>query len=171
MKAGKNTPESVLRYIDAVWAANVPRDPIKLARELGYGPKGIRKLREKHGDRLLAYLEKLLRQRTEQPRFMAAQQGQLHPLQYVSSAEGAIDDSEAPDPAEIKDYRDSRELRERYQREKAEDAGELLGAMQELRGAIDAMNPEVKRRISRSLWVLRSRLDSAERQLRRDIAA
>jgi hypothetical protein len=43
--------------------------------------------------------------------------------------------------------------------------------MGDLRAAIDEMPEDRKRRISRTLWQLRSRLDSAEREMRRRLVA
>lgn len=81
------------------------------------------------------------------------------------------EEPEAVDPDEIENYRASREARARRQAERVEEVGELLAAMQDLRNAIDEMKPETRRRISKSVFVLRSRLNAAERDLRRDIAA
>jgi hypothetical protein len=91
---GKNTPHSVLSHIDAVWRKHAEPDPLELARELRIGPTRYRRLREKHGDGLVKHLLELKRQRTEFPLFMAKQNGMRHPPQYVSSAEGAIDEAE-----------------------------------------------------------------------------
>jgi hypothetical protein len=102
---------------------------------------------------------------------------------YVENHLGAIGSSakpspgslreepEAVDPGEIENYRTSKEARVRRQSERVEECAALLAAMQELRSAIDAMNPETRQRISRSVFVLRSRLNTAERDLRRDLAA
>src|SRR5690606_27252608 len=65
----------------------------------------------------------------------------------------------------------TRQAREREQERRAKEHAELLSAMAELRAAIDSMPPDRKRRMSRTLWTLRSRLDSAERELRRRDAA
>lgn len=100
MKAGRNTPQSVLSYIDAILQRNQPIDPNTLAQELGYTPKQIRKLKEKHGEGLLIHLKRVKRRRQEEPRFMAKQNGMLHPPQYVSTVHGAIDDAESP-PEEV----------------------------------------------------------------------
>ncbi len=70
MKAGRNTPQSVLSYIAAIEARNVPEDPAQIARELGYGPKRYRVLKEKHGKDLLAHLKKARRLRTESKRHL-----------------------------------------------------------------------------------------------------
>lgn len=67
MKAGRNTPQSVLSYIDAVLTQE-EIDPLVLATELGYSPKAYRKLKEKHGDGLAAYLVKAKRLRTDSVR-------------------------------------------------------------------------------------------------------
>jgi hypothetical protein len=96
VKAGRNTPQSVLRYIDTILDRSKPVDPLEVAKDLGYGPTRIRKLKEKHGDKLLPHLLKEKRRRQEEPRFMAKQNGMLHPPQYVSTVHGAIDDAEAP---------------------------------------------------------------------------
>jgi hypothetical protein len=102
---------------------------------------------------------------------------------YVENHLGAIGSSskpspgslreepEAVDPGEIENYRTSKEARIRRQSERAEEVGQILAAMQDLRNALDSMNPETRQRISRSVFVLRSRLNTAERDLRRDIAA
>lgn len=102
MKAGTNTPQSVLAYIDAIWRQSAPPDPTVLARELGYNPKAFRRLKEKHGEGLVVHLERVKRERTETDRFMARQHGRAHPVQYVSSHHGAIDDVPAV-PAYVQD--------------------------------------------------------------------
>jgi hypothetical protein len=80
-----------------------------------------------------------------------------------------VDDEPTAD--EVANYRISREARLRHQTERMGEVGELVAAMQELRAAIDAMPEARKKRISKTLWTLRLRLDSAERELRRRIAA
>lgn len=94
MKAGRNTPQSVLAYIDA----NTPTDPnaADLARQLGYSPTRYRRLKEKHGDGLVAHLERELRRRdhADAPRFLARQHGQRignDAHQYVDNVHSAID--------------------------------------------------------------------------------
>lgn len=96
MKAGKNTPQSVLSYIDAILAKNEPPDSLALARELGYKPKAILRLVDKHGERLPAHLQKVKRDREEHLRYLARQNGLAHPPQYVGSIHGAICDEDAP---------------------------------------------------------------------------
>lgn len=166
MKAGKNTPQSVLRYIDAVWERNAPPDAYALAVELGYGPHAYRRLKEKHGDGLVAHLEAVAARRQEETRFMASQHGQAHPQQYVPTVQGAIDDAEAPDPTEIEHYRESAQARLRFLREKNAEVEEVKAAMMHLKLTIDALPRETRRKMGRSFWVLRSRLRIAERDIK-----
>jgi hypothetical protein len=72
---------------------------------------------------------------------------------------------------ELTQRRITEDSRRRAQYEKTEANGELLAAMGDLRAAIDEMPEDRKRRISRTLWQLRSRLDSAEREMRRRLVA
>ena len=128
MKAGKNTPQSVLLYIDAVWAQNAPPDPWEIAMELGYNAKRFRVLKEKHGSRLLIHLRREARLRAEIPRFMAKQNGLLHPPQYVSSVEGAIDEAESV-PVEY-DNEFSMKAREKRAEQRKQDRDEAEAASQ-----------------------------------------
>lgn len=50
-------------------------------------------------------------------------------------------------------------------------AADLLAACEEVRAAADAMDPELKKSISRELWTLKGRIDALERKLRRKAAA
>lgn len=171
MNAGRNTPRSVLAYIDTVWRLNAPIDPVVLARELGYSPKGIRKLRERHGEDLGRHLERVRRAHADTPRFLARQQGRFptRGLQYASSPQGAIDEAEAVDAFTLS--RLTRDAHRRRQADELDSHGRLLAAMSELRAAIAELPPERRRKMSRTLWTLRSRLDSAERDIRRRVAA
>lgn len=89
---------------------------------------------------------------------------------YTAAAELAVpEDDESIDDFTAR--RLSEESRRRWQDEKMMATGNLLGAMSDLRSAIEEMPDDRKRRMSRTLWTLRSRLDSAERELRRRNAA
>lgn len=72
---------------------------------------------------------------------------------------------------EVANYRESRQAAARFEVEKAERTGELLGAIQQLKGAVYAMDPELKKRVSRELWTLKGRIDTLERKLKREKAA
>lgn len=164
MKAGKNTPQSVLRYIDVVWARN-EIDPIKLATELGYNLKAIGRLREKHGDDLLPYLLSVQRSRIERPRFMAKQQGrrpnQLR--QYTTSAEGAIDDAET-----VGDLAQRRFSEAAFQSD-ADRLQEDILAMEDVRSALDDLlkeRPHLKQTIGKELWQIRGRIQAAKTKLK-----
>jgi hypothetical protein len=88
-----------------------------------------------------------------------------------SPSESLRDAGEEPPPNEVASYRKSREARDNYQAEQMDEVGNLLSACRELRAAIDAMPKERKQSMSRTLWTLRGRLDQAERELRRRVAA
>jgi hypothetical protein len=156
-----------------------PTDLSTLASDLNIGPAQLQKLRVKYKtqERLLATLQRWWVETREQPNLLARHSTRCYVHDRAEAMPGQItesgyeDEPEAVHPDEIETFRASREARLRHQQERSEAAGELLGAMNELRSALDHMSPEVKRRSSRALWVLRSRLDAAERQLRRDLAA
>jgi hypothetical protein len=149
----------------------------KLAADLGIKAGQLERLRVKYKtpEALLSTLQEWWLDTREQPRLLAKSTGYVHERFYALGGqiteEGFEDEPEAVDPAEIETYRASREARLRHQEQRQEDAGELLVAMENLRAAIDEMPGERKRRMSRTLWTLRSRLDSAERELRRRNAA
>jgi chemotaxis protein histidine kinase CheA len=82
-----------------------------------------------------------------------------------------VDVSDEPHADEVANYRESRQSRDRFQAEQMAEVGNLVAAMQDLRAAIDSMSSERKKRMSKTLHTLRLRLDSAERELRRRIAA
>jgi hypothetical protein len=73
-------------------------------------------------------------------------------------------------PDEVADYRHSRQARARLAQERLDEVADLLAAMTELRSVIDAMPSQRKRNLGRSFWVLRTRLDAAEKDLRRRAA-
>ena len=161
---GRNTPASVCAYIDAVWADHEPPDPIALARELGYSPKGIRRLLEKHGENLPRYLERRKRMVTEQPRFMARQHGAWKPEQYVDTPHGAIDDVEAVDDQTLVD------LTAEARRRATETTSDVLAAAAEIRIVIRE-RVQSHRPVQRDAYLLLSRLDALERNLQRRHAA
>ena len=90
MKAGRNTPQSVLRYIGA-WLDRVP-DPVALARDLGYSEDDLATLEQRHGAGLLRHLQAVARSRADGDRFLAKQQGRAHPENYTNSHLDAVDD-------------------------------------------------------------------------------
>lgn len=149
-KAGKNTPQSVLRYIDAHLPVDEP-DPVALARELSYNEQAIRTLQERHGDGLLAYLEKQRRDKIETPLFLAVQQGQRHPQQYVSSPHGAIDGAEAV-PNHFQ-----RELNKRAHQERQRQAADVIAAAQDVLAAVQE-RAEASPDFKRSSRLLRHRI-------------
>lgn len=162
-----NTPQSVLCYIDAIWRQHEPPDPLILARELGFSPKAYRGLKAKHGDGLTAHLLKVQRERGEQPRWMATQNGQRHPQQYVSSPHGAIDDAESVDEVTQKRFSD------RSRREEVDRANELVIVVEDLRLAIRqrAEGSDVFRReAGRSLYRISAELDRVVKNAKRRAA-
>jgi hypothetical protein len=124
--------------------------------------------RSKKGDWVIVYA--LFNNRLGQ-RFLAAQDGQIHPENYTHSGGSAIDHEAGEAVDEFTQRQITRQARLRHQQNVEVELGGLLAAMRELRGAIDEMPEDRKRRMSRSLWQLRARLDSAEREMRRRLAA
>ena len=90
---GKNPPRDVLAFIELrMRMAEAQPDPIELARELGYDERGIWRLKSKHPDDLLRYLQSVERERRDTDRYLPPQNGRSHPEQYVESHIGAIDE-------------------------------------------------------------------------------
>jgi hypothetical protein len=120
------------------------------------------------GDHVLVYT--LYNNRIGQ-RFLAVQAGQIQPEQYAHSGGSSIDPEAGEAVDEQTQARLTQQARERDQHARTEAVGELLGAMETMRCAIDSLSAERSRRMSRTLWQLRSRLDSAEHEMRRRLAA
>lgn len=104
-------------------------------------------------------------------RFMAKQDGLSHPEQYTSHSATGIDREAGEAVDEFTQRRITEDAKRNESQRKQQEAGDLLSAMQELRSTIDGLEEGQKRRISRTLWQLRSRLDSAEREMRKRLAA
>lgn len=81
------------------------------------------------------------------------------------------DEPEAVDPDEIAQYRHSRQAGARFSGERTDRVGELLGAIEQIKGAVSELDPSIKRKVGRELWTLRSRVDALERKLKREMAA
>ncbi len=166
-RAHRNTPQSVLSYIDAMWRKHELPDPLELSRELGFSPKAYRGLKEKHGDELITYLLRVQRARAEEPRFLARQNGRTHPISYIGTRIGAISDAEAVDDATLAQF--GTDARER----ELQSVGELYVVLEELRSAVSERlenNPEARRLMGRDAWALRCKIDSIERRLKRRVA-
>lgn len=126
----------------------------------------------KRGDeadaKLFLWLRTEWRRLRDQPRFLARQDGLLHPPQYSSSAVTAIDDAECPPPDEIAGYRKSREARDNHQAERMAEIADLMDALRTLRTSIDAL-PVGKK--TRTFWRLKGQIDATEREILRRAAA
>jgi hypothetical protein len=187
MKAGKNTPQSVLSYIDAVWAKNVPPEPFELAQELGISDIRLTKLRVKyrrdHGalgdEKLLSWLQEQweeVRDRywllSKQPASVLRDElGEPHYGYTESPSESLVEADEGPPPNEIAQYRKSREARDHYQAEQMDEVGDLMAAMRLVRASLDALPADKKAKASRSIWAFKGRMDALEREIRRRLAA
>lgn len=118
MKAGKNTPETVLAFIEAHLDAGDLPDPVELARELGYTPVGFRKLQERHGKNLAKHLAGLKRKRDvgNEPRLLPKNAGD-----YVHSPFAALTRGDELGPeleAVPEDYQNVLEMKAESQADK-----------------------------------------------------
>lgn len=158
---GKNPPRDVLAFIELrMCMAEAQPDPIELARELGYDERGIWRLKSKHPNDLLRYLQSVERERRDTDRYLAPQDGRSHPEQYVSSHIGAMDEL----PAVPKHYEDSLAS----QRLKA--AEELLSGMVEMEAALrfrlaNTEAPMVEGELKRALRQVERAREKAQRKL------
>jgi hypothetical protein len=98
-------------------------------------------------------------------------EGKRHYGYTESPSEALSNADEGAPPYEIEHYRHSRQARARFLSEKEEQVANLFGACREVRAAVDGLDAEMKKSISRDLWVLKGKLDRLEQKLRRRTAA
>lgn len=118
------------------------------------------------GDHVLVYT--LYNDRVGQ-RFLAVQDGQIHPEQYAHSGGSRID----PEAGEAVDgFTQKRITAEAKARERLA-AGELLAAAEELRAVLKdriEASPEFMQMAGRDVWLLRSKLDRLVSNVKRRAA-
>lgn len=149
-----------------------PTELAKLCKDLGISDSQLEKLRASGKYKTEAKLIKAMQgwwlQTRDTVRFMARQQGQAHPQQYVGSALGAIDDAECVDELTQRRFTAEAHLRDQAA------LGELLSAMEDVRAALDERvkaNPDAAKVIGKELWQVRGRIDAAKARLKRRMAA
>lgn len=90
-------------------------------------------------------------------RFLAAQDGQLHPEQYAHSGGSAVD----PEAGEAVDEFTQRRITQEARLREREAAAELLAAAEDVREAVKQRmsSPEFRKLAGREVWRLRAELD------------
>ncbi len=103
-------------------------------------------------------------------RFLAVQDGQLHPQQYAHSGGSAVDPECGEAVDEFTQRKITRDSRDRTRRE----LEEMVAAMEQVRSALDEQvkaRPDLARAVSKELWQIRGRIDAAKTKLKRRMAA